>query len=105
MRSAQPLPGKRAPVLALAIVWFLVFPIGFAYIYTHTGKGVVTPDLRVPHQDVTTTTGDALALAASYVPSRNRAAVVLYPGSTPPAQARMLIRHGYGVLLLDPRGQ
>jgi hypothetical protein len=94
-----------APVLALAAIWFLVFPIGFAYIYTHTGKEAVTPDLGVPYERVTVNTGDSLELAAAYVPSRNGAAVVLFPGATHPRQARMLIRHGYGVLLLDPRGQ
>ena len=93
------------PVLALTIVWLLVFPIGFAYIYTHTGKGIVTPKLGVPYESVTVTTSDSLDLAASYVPSQNRAAVVLFPGATRSEQARMLIRHGYGVLLLDPRGQ
>ena len=92
-------------MLAWAIVWFLVFPIGFAYIYTHTGRGAVTPELGVPYESVTVTTSDSLELAASYVPSHNHAAVVLFPGATRPEQARMLIRHGYGVLLLDPRGQ
>ena len=93
------------PVLAWAIVWFIVFPIGFAYIYVHTGRAAVTPDLRVPYETVTVVTADSLELAASYVPSRNRAAVVLFPGATRSREARMLIRHGYGVLLLDPRGQ
>jgi len=97
-------PSPRPQFLALAIVWFLVFPIGFAYIYTHTGKGALTPELGVPSESVTVTTSDSLELAASYVPSKNRAAVVLFPGATRPEQARMLIRHGYGVLLLDPRG-
>jgi hypothetical protein len=92
-------------IALLAIVWFLVFPIGFAYIYTHTGKGAVTPALGVPYESVTVTTSDSLELAASYVPSQNRAAIVLFPGATRPEQVRMLIRHGYGVLLLDPRGQ
>jgi dienelactone hydrolase len=92
-------------LLGLAIVWFLVFPIGFAYIYTHTGRGVVAPNLGVPYESVSVKTSDSLELAASYVPSRNRAAVVLYPGGTRAEHARMLIRHGYGVLLLDPRGQ
>ena len=93
------------PVLAWAIVWFIVFPIGFAYIYVHTGRSAVTPDLGVPYETVTVVTNDSLNLAASYVPSRNRAAVVLFPGATRSREARMLIRHGYGVLLLDPRGQ
>jgi len=94
-----------ASLLALGIIWFLVFPIGFAYIYTHTGKEAVTPDLGVPYESVSVKTSDSLELAASYVPSQNGAAIVLFPGATRPEQARMLIRHGYGVLLLDPRGQ
>ena len=68
--------------LALAIVWFLVFPIGFAYIYTHTGRAAVTPNSASPYETVTFTTSDSLDLAAFYVPSRNRAAVVLFPGAT-----------------------
>jgi uncharacterized protein len=94
-----------ASMLALAIVWFLVFPIGFAYIYTHAGKEAVPPHLGVPYESVSVKTSDSLELAGSYVPSQNRAAIVLFPGATRPEQARMLIRHGYGVLLLDPRGQ
>jgi uncharacterized protein len=98
---------RRALTVAAGpvILWFVVVPVGAAYIYTHTGKGPVTPDLGVPYETVVVTTSDSLQLAASYVPSKNRAAVVLYPGATRPEQARMLIRHGYGVLLLDPRGQ
>jgi hypothetical protein len=94
-----------APFLALASVWFLVFPIGVSYIYSHTGGGAVTPQLGVPYESVTVTTSDSLKLAASYVPSKNRAAVLLFPGATRSKEARMLIRHGYGVLLLDPRGE
>jgi uncharacterized protein len=46
-------------------------------------------------------------LAGWYVPSRNRAAVIVLPASGrsgPQAHARMLARHGYGVLIFDPRG-
>ena len=93
------------PFLALAVIWFFVFPIGFAYIYSHTGRTPLAPNLGVPHETVTVTTSDSLRLAASYVPSKNRAAIVLFPGATRSREARMLIRHGYGVLLLDPRGQ
>jgi uncharacterized protein len=91
--------------LALGVFAFFVFPVGFAYVYTHTGRGVVEPDLRVPSERVTVRTSDSLQLTASYVPSKNRAAVILFPGATRSAEARMLIRHGYGVLLLNPRGQ
>jgi uncharacterized protein len=91
--------------LGFAIFMLVVFPIGFAYTYTHTGRGVVEPDLRVPYEQITVTTSDSIQLTGSYVPSKNRAAVILFPGATRSAEARMLIRHGYGVLLLNPRGQ
>ena len=95
------LPAVAAPLL----IFFIVFPVGYSYIYTHTGRTATTPDLRVPYERVTVTTSDSLELAGSYVPSKNRAAVILFPGATRSNEARMLIRHGYGVLLLDPRGQ
>ena len=57
----------------------------------------------IPNPNVTTS--DSIELTGSYVPSKNRAAVILFPGATRSAEARMLIRHGYGVLLLNPRGQ
>jgi uncharacterized protein len=54
---------------------------------------------------VTFTTSDGIAIAASYIPSRNGAAVIAFPGrSGPQAHARMLARHRYGVLLFDLRG-
>ena len=50
-------------------------------------------------------TSDGLDLNARYVASRNGAAVIVYPGSAGRSpQARMLVRHGYGVLMLDMRG-
>jgi len=90
---------------ALPLFAFVVFPVGFSYIYTHTGRTAVTPDLGVPYESVKVMTSDSLTLTASYVPSKNRAAVILFPGATRSDEARMVIRHGYGVLLLDPRGQ
>jgi len=92
-------------VLAFLLVWVVVFPVGFSYIYTHTGRTPVTPELGVPAEKVTVTTSDSLDLVAWYVPSENGAAVVVYPGATRVDEARTLIRHGYGVLLLEPRGQ
>ena len=63
-------------------------------------------DLGRPYRDVRLTTSDGLRLRAWYVPSRNGAAVIAFPGrSQPVPHARMLIRHGYGVLLLDRRGE
>ena len=94
-----------AAVLAVAVLWFLVFPISVGYLYTHTAPIPAEPDLGVPYEDVVVPTDDGLELTATYVPSRNRAAVVLFPGAGRSEEARMLLAHGYGVLLLDLRGQ
>jgi uncharacterized protein len=94
-----------AVIAAPLILWFVVFPISFPYIYVHTGRTTTAPDLGVPSERVTVTTSDSLDLAATYVPSKNRAAVIVFPGATRVEPALMLARHGYGVLLLEPRGQ
>ena len=55
---------------------------------------------------MTFTTADGLELEGWYIPSRNGAAVIAFPGRNGPQQkARMLARHGYGVLLFDRRGE
>jgi hypothetical protein len=91
--------------VALLLVLLVVFPIGFGYVYTHTGRTASSPELGVPSEQVKVTTSDKLDLEAWYVPSKNRAAVVVFPGASRVDEARVLIRHGYGVLLLEPRGQ
>ena len=89
----------------LAAYW-LVVPGAVAILATHRPRADVAPaELGRPYEEVTIRTSDGLDLAAWYVPSLNGAAVISYPtrrGKLP--QARMLVRHGYGVLLLDARG-
>ncbi len=100
--------GSAAIGLVTAAVVFLVivFPIGFAYGYTHIGHTAASVDkVGLPHESVTLTTSDGIELSAAYVPSANGAAVVVFPGTAALKEARMIARHGYGVLLLDPRGQ
>ena len=94
--------------LACVVAGFLVvLPVGIAIVATHKARAPVTAvDLGRPAETVTLTTHDGLRLAASYVPSRNGAAIIAFPGrSQPVPHARMLVRHGYGVLLLDRRGE
>src|SRR6185436_19928927 len=63
-------------------------------------------DLGRAYEPVSLRTTDGHRLAAWYVPSRNGAAVIAFPGRAQPLpQARMLARHGYGVLVLDRRGE
>jgi hypothetical protein len=93
-------------VLAVPLILMLiVFPIAFPYGYVHTGSTTSVPDLGIGEERVTVTTSDGLELEATYVPSKNRAAVMLYGGAGRTKEGLMLARHGYGVLLLVPRGQ
>jgi hypothetical protein len=89
----------------VAVLW-VVMPLAVALGATHRPReAVVAADLGLPHRDVVLRTSDGLRLAAWYVPSRNGAAVVSFPtrrGNLD--EARMLARHGYGVLLVDMGG-
>jgi fermentation-respiration switch protein FrsA (DUF1100 family) len=99
---------RRAGIVVgvlLAAYWVLV-PVGMALYATHRPRAEVRPaELGTPYREVAVPTADSLELAAWYVPSRNGAAVISFPTRVGKlAQARMRIRHGYGVLLLDMRG-
>ena len=99
---------RRSGIAAGSLVaaYWLVLPVRVAILSTHRPRAEVTPvELGRAYEQVTVRTADGLALAGWYVRSRNGAAVISYPtrkGKLP--QARMLVRHGYGVLLLDARG-
>ena len=99
---------RRAGIALATIVllYWTVVPIGIAILATHRPRADVQPaDLGRSYEEVTLRTSDGLELAAWYVPSRNGAAVISYPTRQGKlAQARMLVRHGYGVLLLHARG-
>jgi fermentation-respiration switch protein FrsA (DUF1100 family) len=85
----------------------LVGPFLVSYVFTHTARAFV-PDVELGarHENVSFTTSDGLELSGWYIPSENRAAVIAFPGrSGPQRPARMLARHGYGVLLFDRRGE
>ena len=92
---------------SLVVGVVVVFPLVSSYGQTHIGRAVVPEaDLGVPVTDVSFKTDDGLELQGWYVPSRNRAAVIAFPGRKGPQRpARMLVRHGYGVLLFDRRGE
>jgi len=109
-------PGWRR-LLALPvilIVGYVIFlPLGIAVYATHPPRatlGSVTPaDRDLTYRDVSFTSADGVTLSGWYIHSGNRAAVILLPGSGSTRSsmldhAVMLARHGYGVLLFDPRG-
>jgi dienelactone hydrolase len=93
---------------ALVVLFEVAFPLGFSYGYTHFGRSFVpVAHLDGDYDEVTFRTRDGVRLSGWYVPSKNRAAVIVLPAggrSGPQEHVRMLVRHGYGVLIFDPRG-
>src|SRR6266542_181906 len=100
---------RRALILggAALLVAIVLFPSALAYVVTHTARaGVPAPNLGAKPENISFATSDGLRLEGLFVPSRNGATVIVFPGrSGPQKHARMLIRHGYGVLLFDRRGE
>jgi len=106
---------KRGAVVPIGLLLTYVIgqPLVIATVATNVPRahlGLATPaDVGLVASEVRFTTSDRVSLAGWFVPSRNGAAVVVVPGasSTRTAvldQAAVLARHGYGVLLYDPRG-
>jgi fermentation-respiration switch protein FrsA (DUF1100 family) len=101
--------GRR--VLLAAGVVFLVmaflFPFSVGYVVTHASRAhVPAADLGAAHENVAFTTSDGLRLKGWYIPSQNGAAVISFPGrASSQKRAKILARHGYGVLLFDRRGE
>ena len=100
----------RRVALALAFLVtlpFVMFPFSEAYVITHSARAYVpTPQLGAPHENVSFTTSDGLRLKGWFVPSKNGATVISFPGRKGPQKpARLLVSEGYGVLLFDRRGE
>jgi predicted alpha/beta hydrolase len=86
---------------------FVLVPAVVAIVATHRAREPVpAADLGRSYQTVSFETSDGLRLVGWYVPSRNSAAVIVSPGRSGTVRpARMLARHGYGVLVFDRRGE
>jgi uncharacterized protein len=115
-RSWRSLPGwRRLAVLPLVLgVLLPTSSVGLAVAYTQvprTQLGDVTPaDHGQRFEDVGFRTSDGAALSGWLIEPRNGAAVVLLHGAGSTrtatlAQAAVLADHGFGVLMVDARGQ
>ena len=91
---------------ALAFVYVVEAGVVMAIYATHRPHDAAQRlDLGAAASTVSLRTADGVRLAGYYVPSRNGAAVILYPrAGGAQTHARMLVRHGFGVLALDARG-
>ncbi len=97
-------------MVVVVVMWCVATGTMLAYA-PRSSLGSATPaDQGLAYDEVTFRTEDGVRLAAWYLASTNHAAIVTIPGSgsnrtATLGQAVVLARHGYGVLLVDPRGQ
>jgi hypothetical protein len=101
--------GRRLAVTAAAALTAFVAgqAVGVSYVVTHVARAYVpTANLGTAYENVEFKTPDGLRLKGWYIPSRNGAAVISFAGrADTQLRAKMLARHGYGVLLFDRRGE
>ena len=101
--------GRRALILAgvVVVAQVVMLPTALSYVITHVARAhVPEANLGAPYEQVELTTSDGLRLRGWYIPSRNGATVISFPGrASSQTRAKMLARHGYGVLLFDRRGE
>jgi poly(3-hydroxybutyrate) depolymerase len=88
----------------------VVAPIAMGIGATHKWREPVGSPPSAAYEDVTFEASDGLELAGWYRPSENGAAVVVVHGGSSSRKgsvhhAKLLERHGYGVLLYDARGR
>jgi dienelactone hydrolase len=98
-----------AVLVATGLVVLTVSPAVAATNVPRPAVGSSPASVDLAYQEVTLRTSDGVSLAGWYVPSSNRAAVVLLHGagstrSDVLPQAAVLARAGFGVLLIDARG-
>jgi uncharacterized protein len=95
---------------SLLVMWSVAQGTMLAYA-PRNNLGSATPgDRGLSYTNVSFRTSDGVRLSAWYIPTVNHAAIVTMPGSGSNriailSQAAVLARHGYGVLMVDPRGQ
>jgi pimeloyl-ACP methyl ester carboxylesterase len=101
--------GTIVTVISVAGVAWLVAPAVAATRVAATSVSTKPRSMGLAYKSVTLVTSDDVRLAAWYLPSANRAAVVVLHGagstrSEVLGQAGALARAGYGVVLVDARG-
>jgi len=96
------------PAFLLAAA-FLFMPVGTAIVDIHSLHRSIGSPPDATYKTVSFTASDDVDLEGWYRPSRNGASVLMISGGggnrrSALLHAKMLVRHGYGVLLYDPRG-
>lgn len=109
--KSRPVGWAVTAVAVVAFAFFVIQPVVFAVYLTHlpTRRALQDIDLGARKEPVTLTTADGLRLEGWYLPSRNGASVAVMHGTGSNRlgvadHARLLARHGYGVLIFDFHG-
>jgi uncharacterized protein len=94
----------------LLLALFTVVPIGTAITDTHKYREHIGAPPSADYRAVAFDASDGVHLSGWYRPTRNGATIVVLHGgggdrTGAVAHARLLARHGYGVLLYDARGR
>jgi hypothetical protein len=94
----------------LLLALFTVVPIGTAITETHKFREPIGDPPSADYREVTFDASDGVHLSGWYRPTRNGATILVVHGgggdrTGAVAHAKLLVRHGYGVLLHDARGR
>jgi len=97
------------PVGLLAFL-YTVIPMGMAITETHKFREPIGAPPSADYREVSFEATDGVKLSAWYRPTRNGATLLVVHGgggdrTGAVAHAKLLVRHGYGVLLHDARGR
>lgn len=96
--------------LGLIAVLFTLVPMGIALTETHKWRGTIGSPPDAGYREVAFEATDGVKLSGWYRPTRNGATILLVHGGGSDRKAsvehaKLLVRHGYGVLLHDSRGR
>ncbi len=102
----------RAAAVPVGFIAFMftIVPMGIGLTETHKWREDVGAPPSADYREVSFESTDGLAISGWYRPTRNGATIVVVHGGGSDrrgsvAHARLLARHGYGVLLWDARGR
>jgi hypothetical protein len=98
------------PPAALLLAFYTIVPMSIGLTETHKYRESIGPPPSADYREVTFEAGDGVEISAWYRPTQNGATILVVHGgggdrTGAVAHARLLVRHGYGVLLHDARGR
>jgi fermentation-respiration switch protein FrsA (DUF1100 family) len=96
--------------VGLILTLFTVVPIGMGLTETHKFREAIGSPPSADYREVAFDASDGVHLSGWYRPTRNGATILVVHGgggdrTGAVAHAKLLVRHGYGVLLHDARGR